>query len=123
MAGSGQEDAMQRAVGTVLVSLPSDRDLLPDQVAEACEDVQRMFSRRGDVLDLAALIREVMHRVTVWQAPSTGLDDNTDHVEWLPAAKAGIDWRFWERYRRYQEEVKLMPRQSFGDWMRPPTGC
>jgi hypothetical protein len=111
MAGSGQEDAMQRAVGTVLVSLPSDRDLLPDQVAEACEDVQRMFSRRGDVIDLAALIREVMHRVTVWQAPSTGLDDNTDHVEWLPAAKAGIDWRFWERYRRYQEEVKLMPRQ------------
>ena len=33
-----------------------------------------------------------MHRVTVWQPPSTGLDDDTDHVEWLPAAKAAIDW-------------------------------
>lgn len=111
MAGSGQEDAMQRAVGTVLASLPSEGDLLPEEVADACEDVHRMFSRRGDAIELAALIREVRHRVTVWQAPSTGLDDNTGHVEWLPGAKAEIDWRFWDRYRRYQEGVKLLPRQ------------
>jgi hypothetical protein len=111
MAGSGQEDAMQRAVGTVLASLPSAGDLLPAEVAEACEDVVQMFSRRGDAIELAALLREVMHRVTVWQPPSTGLDDSAGHVEWLAGAKADIDWRFWDRYRRYQEEVKLLPRQ------------
>jgi Z1 domain len=111
MAGSGQDDAMQRAVGTVLASLPNDGDLLDEEVTVACQDVQRMFSRRGDVLDLAALIREVKHRVTVWQAPSTGMDNDIGHIEWLLGMKAGIEWRFWDRYRRYQEEVKLLPRQ------------
>jgi hypothetical protein len=111
MAGSVLEDAMQRAIGTVLASLPSDGDLLPEEVAGACEDVQRMFSRRGDAVDHPALIREVMHRVTVWQAPSTGLDNNAGHLEWLPGTKANIEWGFWDRYRRYQEEVKLLPRQ------------
>ena len=42
---------------------------------------------------------------------STGLQDSTDHVEWLPAAKGERSWDFWDRYRRFLEEVKLMPRQ------------
>lgn len=111
MTTSVLEDWLQRAVGTVLASLPPEGDLLPEQVAAACDDVQRMFARRGDVIDLAVLRREVEHRVTVWQAPSTGLDDPRDHVEWLPSAKATIDWHFWNRYRRYMEEIKLLPRQ------------
>lgn len=111
MANPGQADALQRAARTVLAMLPQDRDLLPGEVDAACEDVVFLLARRGDAVDLAALCREVQHRVAVWQAPSTGLDDNADHVEWLPGAKAGIDWRFWDRYRRYLEEVRLMPRQ------------
>jgi hypothetical protein len=91
--------------------LPQDRDLLPGEVVSSCDDVHSMLSGRGDVIDLAALRREVEHRVRVWQAPSTGLDDDKGHVEWLPSAKAGIDWQFWNRYRRYLEEVKLFPRQ------------
>ena len=73
--------------------------------------VHSMLSRQGDVIDLAALSREVDapgHRVA---GSSTGLDDDTDHVEWLPAAKARINWQFWDRYRRYLEDTKLMPGQ------------
>jgi Z1 domain len=111
MTSAGQEDSLQRAVGTVLASLPPEGDLLPGEVTAACDDVHRMFTRRGEVIDPVALRREVEHRVTVWQAPSPGLDDARDHVEWLPSAKAAIDWQFWNRYRRYLEDVKLMPRQ------------
>jgi Z1 domain len=111
MTSPAQEDSLQRAVGTVLASLPPEGDLLPEEVAAACDDVYRMFARRGDAIDLVALRREVEHRVTVWQAPSTGLDDTRDHVEWLPSAKATIEWQFWNRYRRYLEEIKLLPRQ------------
>ena len=111
MTSPAQEGSLQRAVGTVLASLPTEGDLLPEEVAAACDDVHRMFARRGDVIDLVALRREVEHRVTVWQAPSIGLDDGRDHVEWLPSAKAAIEWQFWNRYRRYLEEIKLMPRQ------------
>ena len=55
--------------------------------------------------------REAEARVTVWQEPSTGLDDPANHIEWLPEAKASLNWQFWERYRRYLEDRKLMPRQ------------
>jgi len=111
MTSPTQEDSLQRAVGTVLASLPTEGDLLPEEVAAACDDVHRMFTRRGDVIDLVALRREVEHRVSVWQAPSVGLDDGRDHLEWLPNAKATIEWQFWNRYRRYLEEIKLLPRQ------------
>jgi hypothetical protein len=111
MTSPRHEDSLQRAVRTVLAMLPQDSDLLRGEVVSTCDDVHSMLTRRGEAVDLAALRREVEHRVTVWQAPSTGLDDNTDHVEWLPGAKAGINWLFWDRYRRYLEDVKLMPRQ------------
>jgi len=111
MTTAAQEDALQRAVRTVLAMLPQDHDLLPEDVASACEDVHAMLSRRSPDLDLAALQREVEHRVTIWQAPASSLDDDTDHVEWLSAAKASIDWQFWDRYRRYIEDAKLLPRQ------------
>jgi Z1 domain len=111
MTTAAQEDALQRAVRTVLAMLPQDHDLLPGDVLSACQDVHALLARRNPDLDLAALQREVEHRVTVWQAPASSLDDDTDHVEWLPAAKAGIDWQFWDRYRRYLEDAKLLPRR------------
>ena len=27
------------------------------------------------------------------------------------SGEGGADWHFWDRYRRYLEDVKLMPRQ------------
>lgn len=111
MTSPGQEDALQKAVRTVLAMLPQDRDALPAEVAEACDMVHSMLARQGGVIDLPTLRREVEHRVAVWQDPPTGLDDDTDHIEWLPAARASINWQFWDRYRRFLEDVKIMPRQ------------
>jgi hypothetical protein len=113
MPGSGNhtENALQKALRIVLAMLPQDRDAEPGEVTSACDMVHSMLSRQGDVIDLAALRREVEARVSVWQGASTGLEDRTDHVEWLPEAKASLDWPFWERYRRYLEDGKLMPRQ------------
>ena len=70
-----------------------------------------MALQRSKPLDLATLRTEALERFAVWQEASTGLDDATDHVEWLPEARATLDWPFWDRYRRYLGEVKLMPRQ------------
>jgi Z1 domain len=107
-AGNG-EDPLQKAIRVVRSMLPQDRDAAAQEVAEACEDVHAMFSRRGENVDLTALRREVEALVTVWQEESTGLQDSTDHVEWLPAARGERNWAFWDRYRRYLEDVKLMP--------------
>ncbi len=70
-----------------------------------------MLARRNARFDLAALQREVEHRVTVWQAPSTGLMTTPITSNGCRPRKSGIDWQFWDRYRRYLEDVKLLPRQ------------
>jgi hypothetical protein len=113
MQGSGtpSEESLQKALRIVLAMLPQDRDAAPGEVSAACDMVHSMLSRQGDLIDLAALRREAEARVVVWQEASTGLDDATGHVEWLPEAKASMSWPFWERYRRYLEDSKLMPRQ------------
>jgi len=113
MQGSGSrgEEPLQKAIRLVLAMLPQDRDAAPEEVTSACDDVHSMLARRGEEVDLAILHREVETRVTVWQEASTGLQDSTDHVEWLPAARADRSWDFWDRYRRYLEEVKLMPKR------------
>ncbi|HUY48535.1 MAG TPA: Z1 domain-containing protein [Streptosporangiaceae bacterium] len=113
MQDSGQpsEESLQKALRIVLAMLPQDRDAAPAEVTAACDMVHSMLSRQGDVIDLAALRREAESRVAVWQEASTGLDDATGHVEWLPEAKASRNWPFWDRYRRYLEDSRLMPRQ------------
>lgn len=113
MSGSADhsEDSLQKALRIVLAMLPQDHDASPGEVTSACDLVHSMLSRQGEEVDLTALRREAEALVTVWQEPSTGLDDPTDHIEWLPEAKASLNWQFWDRYRRYLEDRKLMPRQ------------
>jgi Z1 domain len=110
-SGVHAENALQQALRLVLAMLPQDRAATPAEVTSVCDDVHSMLSRRGAGIDLAALRREAEAKVAVWQEPSTGLEDDADHVEWLPEAKGSINWQFWDRYRRYLEDGKLMPRQ------------
>jgi hypothetical protein len=105
------EDSLQKAIRLVLAMLPQDQDAASEDVISACEDVYAMLARRGEEIDLVALQREVENRITIWQGESTGLSDTTDHIEWLPAARGERSWDFWDRYRRYLEEVKLMPKR------------
>jgi hypothetical protein len=110
-SGSPAEEALQKAIRLVLAMLPQDRDAAPGEVTSAGEDVHAMLSRRGDLIDLETLFRETESRVRVWQEASTGLEDTTDHLEWLRSARDERSWDFWDRYRRYLEEVTLMPRR------------
>lgn len=111
MTASGQESALEQAVRVVLAMLPQDRDALPGEVEQACSLVYSMLTGQGSTLDLKALRWDIESKVSVWQEPPTFLEDDTDHIEWLPGAKASINWNFWDRYRRYLEDTKLMPRQ------------
>lgn len=110
-SGSRGDDSLTRAIRLVLAMLPQDRDATSQEVTDACEDVHAMLASRADQVDLASLRREVETRVTVWQEESTGLQDGAGHVEWLSTARGDRSWEFWDRYRRYLEEVKLMPKR------------
>lgn len=68
-----------------------------------------MQSMKKDLPDREELIRQVESRVIVWQENSTSLEDRTGHTEWLPGKRAEIDWRWWDRYKRFLQDAELMP--------------
>ena len=63
-------------------------------------------------LDDDDLARELEALVTIFVGGSTSLADDHDHVEWLSARRHEIDWRFWNRYRRWIGDVSGLPPQA-----------
>ena len=65
----------------------------------------------GETVDLTTLRREAENRVS---GVAGGIDRAGGHHRsrrMAAAARGERTWDFWDRYRRYLEEVKLMPRQ------------
>jgi hypothetical protein len=76
-----------------------------EEIRSSVQDVVRMLKSRGsDAIDPDILTREVESLCNVWVGTSTALEDLADHVEWLSSRRAEINWRFWDRYRRFLEE-------------------
>src|SRR4051794_4465708 len=100
---------MQRALKIVL-GLFTPGAVQYDQIITNCDLVLTMLAAKGDELpDRELLVKEVESRVIIWQERSTSLEDRTGHEEWLTSAREHIEWRFWDRYRRYLEQVELLP--------------
>ncbi len=76
-----------------------------DQIRENAMLVANMLRGRDEEIDLETLVREVESLCNIWVGSSRTLDDGEDHVEWLSERRGQISWRFWDRYRRYLEDV------------------
>jgi hypothetical protein len=50
------------------------------------------------------MIEELETRFHVWIGNLKALGDNTDHIAWLPATKAEINWGHWNRYKLFLQE-------------------
>ncbi len=106
ITGDAQSDreALDRAVRTVLALLPQDQAVT---AAEIADNVNFIHGRFG--VDRNELLRAVQSLVSVWQDVPTGLEDLRGHVEWLIDVKNERRWDFWDRYRRYLEDVRMLP--------------
>lgn len=62
--------------------------------------------KEGNV-DVETLVREIESRCNVWIGRGTILEKLEDHAVWLPDRRSQINWRLWNRYRRYLEEEEL----------------
>ncbi|MET8310924.1 Z1 domain-containing protein [Micromonospora sp. NPDC005173] len=103
------DDGMPQAIRLVLAFLPQDRQATPHELGDAVNMVCAMQQARGQTLDRELLLKEIQARVAVWQDDSVGLKDDRNHIEWLSEAQLDRSWEFWDRYRRYLEDVRLMP--------------
>ncbi|WP_203839245.1 Z1 domain-containing protein [Winogradskya humida] len=89
--------------------LAQDRPPTASEIDESVGMVWMMQHSRGVTVDRDVLLKEIESKVAIWQDDSVGLVDNRDHVEWLAEARLERSWDFWERYRRYLEDVQVLP--------------
>ena len=100
---------MDRALKLALALFPAGHAQVED-ITKNCQDVLVLLQlRKEEAPDLESLVREVESRVVVWQERSTSLEDRTGHEDWLATERDNIKWLFWDRYRRYLEQVELLP--------------
>src|SRR5436305_3066737 len=74
--------------------------------------IQMFHNLKGIVIEEDRLIREVEAKCNVYVPVISTLDDMHDHQEWLSSRRAGIEWRFWNRYRQYLENGNRLPPQA-----------
>lgn len=103
------DDPMAKAKRLVLGFLPQDRQPKTEEVQNAVNAIFGMLAAQGESLDRDQLAKEIEAMTAVFQERSSGLTDSKGHEPWLPEAKNDRDWDFWERYRRYLEDVVSLP--------------
>jgi hypothetical protein len=87
------------------LSLQGEKTVTPELIREKASTVISTLPQLGysDPVDKSALVKELESLYTVWIGKGAILDDEQDHIPWLPAKRADIDWDFWYRYRQYLE--------------------
>ena len=95
-----------RAVAVTLLNLESIRtpDVIRAQVRKAVGITPGLSQS-----DEEALVAKLMHEANVHVPNATLMDDPADHIEWLPAKRGSIEWRFWNRYKAFLEQEKQFP--------------
>ena len=76
-------------------------DVTAERIREQAAMAVRMLPADADPIDVEQLIRDLESRFSLWIGRGTVMEDNADHVPWLPARRAAISWDLWSRYRDY----------------------
>lgn len=97
-----------RSIAVTLLNLQPVRTLevIKGQVALAVQTTRA--AGMGEV-DAEALVAQLMHEANVYVPDATLMDDPADHIEWLPARRGSIEWKFWSRYKAFLEQEKKLP--------------
>jgi len=101
-------NAYETARNMVQLLLKGEQHPTPELIREKVQSIVGTLPQLGfsEVVDADQLIRELETLYSIWMAQGTILEDQQDHISWLPDRKAEISWDFWNRYRRYLEEEK-----------------
>ncbi|GAA4428759.1 Z1 domain-containing protein [Bremerella cremea] len=62
-----------------------------------------------DGVDRESLIRELETMLVQTVGIARTLEDSTGHVPWLAEARAGIEWRYWSRYKQMLQQKGWSP--------------
>src|SRR5262245_60933122 len=87
--------------------LRKERKLGQDQIKDAAAKAIQASAiwAPSVVIDVDTLTRDLRHLFSVVVENATILEDHDlkAHIPWLPAKRARMEWRFWNRYMTYLE--------------------
>ncbi|PTX92318.1 Z1 domain-containing protein [Opitutus sp. ER46] len=109
----------QKALSHALLILDQGGPHTKDRIAEITDiAIQTVaLSSKGAAMDVDKdrLIRELEAMVAWNVGREFVMDDITGHDDWLPAQRATIEWKFWDRYRRWLgENGDPLPAKAIG---------
>lgn len=96
------------------MSLLSTGKIKPDDLSKEIANFTVFFSPYypNQTVDQEILLRKILADYGVFAGDAKVIEDNDDHQEWLAAERSKITWLFWDRYKKYLEFTKKLPKPA-----------
>ncbi|MCU7281900.1 Z1 domain-containing protein [Pseudomonas peradeniyensis] len=89
-------------VQTMLSGMDEKTLITPELISKQIEKVLCIMPERAIGLNRNAVIEELINRFSIWVGDTSSLVNMTGHIPWLTAERKH-NWRYWQRYREWQE--------------------
>lgn len=76
--------------------------ITPQLISQKIDMVLKIMPGKAEGLDRDSVTEELIRRFSVWVGDDSSLIDTTGHEPWQPSDRKK-DWRYWRRYREWQE--------------------
>jgi len=76
--------------------------ITPQVISQKIDMVLKIMPNKAYGLDRDSVTEELIRRFSVWVGDDSSLVDLTGHEPWLTSERKK-DWRYWQRYREWQE--------------------
>lgn len=96
------DDNKWSVIKVVQEMLSADADKSAVNISKKIDIVLQIMPEKKEGLDRQAVIDELVRRYSVWVGDNSSLVNKEGHVQWLTPERKK-DWRYWRRYREWQE--------------------
>lgn len=89
-------------VQEILAAEKDKSAITPQLISQKIDMVLKIMPGKGEGLDRESVTEELIRRFSVWVGDDSSLVDLNGHEPWLTSERKK-DWRYWQRYREWQE--------------------
>ena len=101
--GEANKQSVVKMVQEMLQRRPDKSSITPDLIAQNIEMVLGIMPAWKIDLDQEAVSDELIRRFSIWIGKDSLLINNEGHEPWLKPERKR-EWRYWQRYREWQEK-------------------
>ncbi|PHV30767.1 endonuclease [Janthinobacterium sp. BJB312] len=103
---AAQNELIENVIATAQRLIRAEKDkskVTPGYIAAKVQKAVDMFTEDEPIIiDQQVVISILIQRFSHWMGKSTTMKDNTNHKDWLNAARK-TNWQYWRRYQDFLE--------------------